>query len=145
MPAARRALTVAAVATALLAATASADARFDYLLYCAGCHLEDGSGAPPEVPNLRANLDVFARIPEGRAYLVRVPGASQAPLSDLRLAAVFNWMIEAFYQSSDVAPYSAEEIASYRGEALLDPLKHRARLLDEAAARQPVTPADEGR
>lgn len=145
MPVARRALMVVAVAAGLLAATASADARFDYLLYCAGCHLEDGSGAPPEVPNLRANLDVFAGMADGRAYLVRVPGASQAPLSDARLAAVFNWMIEAFYQSTDVVPYSAEEIASYRGESLLDPLKHRARLLDEAAAGQPDPPNGEGR
>jgi hypothetical protein len=144
MTVARRTLTLAAVAATLFTTTASADARFDYLLYCAGCHLENGSGAPPEVPNLRANLDVFARMPEGRAYLARVPGASQAPLSDIRLAAVFNWMIEAFYTSTDVAPYTAEEIASYRGEALLDPLKHRTRLL-KAATGQPEPPAEGGR
>jgi hypothetical protein len=117
--------------TALLAGPgAGADARFDYLLYCGGCHLENGAGSPPEVPDLRRDLDRIVLIPGGRAYLAQVPGASQAPLSDARLAAVLNWIIRTYYPGvADFLPYSAEEIAGTRGTTLLDPMRRRAELL----------------
>lgn len=124
-----------------LASVARADPRFDYLLYCAGCHLEDGSGAPPEVPDLRTDLARFADSPQGRDYLARVPGSSQAPLSNQRLAAVLNWMLDAFYGGHDVAPYSPEEIGRYRASPLLDPLKYRADLVQALPSPELTSPA----
>ncbi|HSG88288.1 MAG TPA: hypothetical protein VLA56_03695 [Pseudomonadales bacterium] len=111
---------------ALAPAGASANPRYDYLLHCGGCHLEDGSGDPPEVPDLRADLHEIIRMPQGRAYLATVPGASQAPLSDAGLAAVLNWILDDLdLEDRDFVPYTAEEISGYRGTTLMDPLRVR--------------------
>lgn len=110
---------------------AIADARIDYLLYCSGCHLENGSSSPPDVPDLRLTLDYFASFPAGRSYLVRVPGAAQAPISDAALAEVMNWMLSNFeLQQSDLAPFTAQEVAANRKIPLYDPQALRASLLE---------------
>lgn len=111
-----------------LAFTAEADSRFDYLLHCGGCHLEDGSGDPPEVPDLRVDLDWIAATEEGRSYLTRVPGASQAPISDAALAEVINWIMVTFYPGKDVKPFDGAEVAASRQIPLYDPLKARTTL-----------------
>lgn len=113
------------------AAPSDADARAQYLLHCGGCHLPDGRGAPPEVPTLRANLGRLLAYPDGRRYLARVPGASQAPLSDAGLAAVLNWMLAEFNgdtMPADMVPLTAEEVAEARAQVLADPLRERARI-----------------
>ncbi len=117
------------VAAICLAMDAQADSRFDYLLHCGGCHLENGSGSPPEVPDLRHDLDFLAATAEGRSYLTRVPGASQVPISDDELAAVFNWIFDTYYPASDIAPFTAEEISRTRRQPLFDPLKTREELI----------------
>jgi mono/diheme cytochrome c family protein len=119
------------LALALLrsAVPALADARTDYLLHCGGCHLEDGSGNPPEVPDLRQNLDWLAQSEAGRSYLTRVPGASQVPISDARLAGVFNWIFGTFYPDApELEPYDANEVAKTRHLPLYDPLAARRAL-----------------
>ncbi|MEM1436059.1 MAG: hypothetical protein AAGG11_18535 [Pseudomonadota bacterium] len=118
--------------TALLLAScfAAADGRTDYLLYCGGCHLEDGTGDPPEVPNLRIDVDRFAASDAGRAYLTQVPGAAQVPISDARLAAVLNWMLANYYPERTFASFNAAEVATHRGQRLMDPLKKRQELLE---------------
>ncbi len=121
-------LVLAAFAT--LALPAAADSRFEYLLHCGGCHLEDGSGDPPEVPDLRRDLDWIAATAEGRSYLTRVPGASQAPISDAEMAEVINWIFETFYPGKDVQPFTGEEVAGTRRIPLWDPLKARAELAE---------------
>ena len=112
--------------------TAAADPEFDYLLHCGGCHLEDGAGDPPLVPDLRASLGTLSKTPEGRAYMAQVPGSAQAPLNDLELASVLNWMLER-YVSGTREPFSPAEIAGYRGVTLMDPVKRRAQLLSSPA------------
>ncbi len=109
------------------------EVEIKYLLYCGGCHLPDGSGAPPEVPTLH---DVPGRIESmsgGRDYLVRVPGAAQAPMTDADLADVLNYLLARF-SSATLAdafkPYTATEVASYRRDILQDPLKRRAEIID---------------
>ena len=109
----------------------AADPEFDYLLHCGGCHLEDGSGDPPIIPDMRKDLDYLSSIPAGRAYIAQVPGSSQAPLSNPALAEVLNWMFERFYPTRQLQLYSADEIASYRGTILMDPLKVRAALISQ--------------
>lgn len=117
-------------ATALLvtACHASADPRAEYLLHCGGCHLEQGQGMPPEIPDLRLDVGRFAATPQGRAYLVGVPGVAQSPLTDAGLAGVLNWMLATFYPEATVAPFSVDEIATLRAQPLRDPLKRRAEL-----------------
>lgn len=118
-----------ALAAVLAAPAVLADARSDYLLHCGGCHLENGSGNPPEVPDLRRDLDWLARSNAGRSYLTRVPGASQVPVSDARLAEIFNWIFDTFYpDAATIKPFSDTEIAATRHLPLYDPLAERREL-----------------
>ena len=108
-----------------------ADSRTDYLLHCSGCHLADGSGAPDDVPSLRDGLGWIASMAEGRGYLVRVPGSSQAQLNDAELAAVINWVLTEFNSATladDFKPLSATEVGRARSDVLMDPLKFRGDL-----------------
>lgn len=118
------------LAGALSAVAAAEEApRIAYWLHCAGCHLLDGTGAPPEVPTLIDEPGRIAGLPGGREYLVRIPGVALAGLDDARLARVLNYMLEAFSPATTPArfePYSAEEVARHRGEVLIDPLRARA-------------------
>jgi hypothetical protein len=120
--------------TALAASGACAGddvARVHYLLHCGGCHLADGRGVPPEVPSLRGELGRLAALPEGRRYLARVPGASQAPLSNAELAAVLNWVLVTFSEEtlpSGFVPLSIDEVGNARSEVLADPLRERQRI-----------------
>ena len=137
-----RALGLPVAAVVALAALAPApevraDGRIDYLLHCGGCHLEDGSGNPPEVPDLGREFGRLAAFAEGRAYLARVPGAAQTPLSDAALAEVFNWVLATLYPEGTAPAFTGEEIAATRSVPLYDPLKARAELL--ASEREPAT------
>ena len=69
----------------------------------------------------------------GRDYLVRVPGAAQAPMTDADLAVVLNYLLARFSSATladDFKPYTAQEVASYRHDILADPLKRRAEIID---------------
>lgn len=110
---------------------ASADPKADYLLHCGGCHLPDGKGVPPIVPSLSGTLGRIASTPEGRDYMVRVPGASQTPLSDEALAAVMNWVLLTFNAETLPAgfePLSGREVGRSRKNVLADPQKMRESL-----------------
>ncbi len=125
-------------AALLLAASGSigADARTDYLLHCAGCHRPEGSGVPPEVPSLVGPLGRIAASDEGRDYLARVPGASQAPINDAQLAAVLNWVLLEFNRETlpeSFRPLTAGEVGESRTRVLSDPLKMRRTLWPDSA------------
>lgn len=125
-------LAIAALTGINATAVAEYNPEFEYVLYCAGCHLSDGSGDPPEVPSLRADLDLFVNMPDGRSYLSRVPGSADAPISDGQLAAVLNWIVSEFYPGLEFSRYTADEVSVYRAEKpLLDPLGLRAELLSD--------------
>jgi hypothetical protein len=114
--------------------TAAGDPQYNYLLYCAGCHLVDGSGAPPDVPDLRTNLDTYLKSEAGRAYLVRVPGAAQVPIDDGALAALLNWMIPRFRPDiGDFEPFDAASIGPLRRAPLKDPHRFQQLILDGQA------------
>ncbi len=135
LPRRRRRLLVAGVCYAI-AAPALADARSDYLLHCAGCHLVDGRGSPGSVPSIAGPLGRIASSPAGRDYLARVPGAAQAPISDEALAAVLNWVLLEFNRETLAAgfkPLSGSEIARSRARVLADPLKLRRELWPDAS------------
>lgn len=114
-----------------LVSPAEADTRTDYLLHCGGCHLQDGTGAPDDVPSLRDTLGWIVSVPQGREYLARVPGASQSLLDDAKLAAVINWVLTEFNSATltdDFRPLTAVEVGEARGDVLMNPLKLRAEL-----------------
>ena len=103
-----------------------------------GCHLADGSGEAGRVPSLRRSLVLFSATPEGRQYVIRVPGVAQSPLSDAQTAALLNWMAR---NLSDVAlppgfaDYTEAEVKGMRSHPLAQVSVMRARLLKAAAAR----------
>ncbi len=115
--------------TSLGAVSGYAEQRANYLLHCGGCHLPDGRGNPPEVPSLRDELGRIVTVPGGRAYLVQVPGSSQAPVTDSELANIINWILAEFNADTlqpDFKALTAKEVGKARRDTLADPLKHRA-------------------
>ncbi len=109
--------------------------RVNYMLQCMGCHTPDGSGEPDRVPSIRETLAPFARSPEGRRFLVQVPGASQSRLSDAELAELLNWMVRTLSRASlgHLAPFTAAEVASYRRTPLVEVQATRERLVRSTA------------
>lgn len=118
------------------AGAAAASNSYHYLLHCSGCHLETGVGMVGVVPDLKEALGYFAGIPEGRDYLIRVPGSSQSPLNDAELADLLTWMVATFSPNPAAAPFTAEEVAAHRSITLYDPQAARRALL----AQRPGTP-----
>lgn len=108
--------------------------RVAYILHCAGCHLPDGRGTPPEVPGLRNDLGKIVQVAGGRGYLVRVPGASQAPISNRELMVIVNYILSEFNAATlpdQFTPISEKEVAEHRPKTLADPLKYRAELWEQ--------------
>jgi hypothetical protein len=104
-----------------------------------GCHLADGSGQTGRVPSIRRSLVLFSASPEGRDYVVRVPGVAQSPLSDAETASLLNWMAKNL--SDPKAPtafsdYSPAEIHALRRHPLVQVSAIRARLWKAAAAKR---------
>jgi len=122
-------LVLGAAVILLAASTVHAEsfAEHDYILNCSGCHRIDGRGSRT-VPSLRA-MQELRGLPGAREYWVQVPGAAQAPLSDARLAAMMNWLIERFTGPRPEPAYTAEEVARLRASPLRDPLGKRNEIL----------------
>jgi mono/diheme cytochrome c family protein len=115
-------------------AAAEQPPHVNYLIHCAGCHLVDGSGAPPRVPDVRGELGRLAAVPGGREYLIQVPGAATSPVSDRELAAIVNYMLATFSSGTMPAgfpPFTESEVARLRKSWLSDPEPVRKRLLEE--------------
>jgi len=136
-----RAVLAAAMLAALFIADASqaqaydaARARQDWVLHCMGCHTADGSGIPGKVPALRNSLGHFVSLPEGRQFVMRVPGAANSALNDAELANVLNWLLATMNEQSRPAsfkPYTAGEIAAHRRPALTNVARTRMKLVKE--------------
>jgi mono/diheme cytochrome c family protein len=130
---------------------ASADAgRGYYTLHCAGCHQADGSGsAAHEIPNMKGAVGHFLRLPEGRAFLVQVPGTANSPLTDAEVAVLLNWMLPQFSRAElppGFVPYTAEEVTRLRKQRLDDVAATRAALVARLAGMgYPVEPTKEQR
>jgi len=127
--AALSALWLALSATALAADKSEVRARTDYLLHCSGCHGQDGTGKPSAgIPRFTDQVGYFLKLPEGRAFLMQVPGLLSASMSDARAAAVVTWMIKEFAGPSmpeTLEPYTAEEAKRYKAERPADIMGRR--------------------
>jgi mono/diheme cytochrome c family protein len=118
-----------------LATRAGADqpASVNYLIHCAGCHLPDASGSPPRVPDVRGELGRLLAVTGGREYLIQVPGAATAPVSDRELAAIVNYMLSSFSSGTippDFEPFTETEVGRLRRNWLSNPEPVRAKLLE---------------
>jgi hypothetical protein len=96
--------------------------EYDWVIHCQGCHGKEAQGSPGGAPPLMGQVARFLRVPEGRAYLVRVPGVAFADLPDAELADLLNWVLERFDSADvpkDFAAYSAEEVGLLRRQPLI--------------------------
>jgi hypothetical protein len=112
------------------------DVETNYRLYCMGCHVADGSGLEGKVPSMRGTLAPLSMRPEGRRFLVQVPGVAQSPLSNAEVATLLNWMLANLAAPApaaaegDIAAFTEAEVARYRAERLLNVRATRAKLLE---------------
>ncbi len=109
----------------------------DYVLYCMGCHGPAGRGVPGKVPGFAGTLTRFMRTPEGREYLLRVPGAANSPVSDGQLAGILNWAAQCFDAapgSEPPAPFTASEVAAHRHQPLAAVSERRHALVEALRA-----------
>ena len=111
------------------------------MLHCQGCHLPDATGFGDEVPRMKDFVGYFTHSPEGREFLVRVPGVATAALPDDQLAELMNWLLLSF--SADQLPenfvsFTVAEIAVLRRDLIANPGKVRKRILKEIADTVPL-------
>ena len=111
----------------------AASPQFNYILHCQGCHMDDGRETPGKIPPL-IGAARFLEVEGGREFLVRVPGVSLSIIPDGELAELMNWMLHRFSaadMTADFEPYTAEEVARYRQEPLIEVETVRAELLGD--------------
>jgi mono/diheme cytochrome c family protein len=138
MTAVRRVVAALLAAALAPAAAAGDDARWatQYLLHCSGCHGANGAGVG-SVPDLRGNLGHFLATPEGRRFVLQVPGMANARMSDADLAQLSNWMVRRFAPDTmprDFRPYEAAEVRAARSAVPADVTGERRRVV--AALRE---------
>jgi hypothetical protein len=129
---------IGALGAAAVNAAGSYGAAVNYQLQCMGCHRADGSGEAGRVPSVRRSLALLSTIPEGRDFVIRVPGVAQSPLSNEETAALLNWMLKNLSDlqvPAGVADYSAAEVQRSRGAPLAEVKTLRARLLKTATSK----------
>lgn len=130
-------LAYATLAMAVAAPALAGSAAQLYTLNCWGCHSPHAEGIPGSVPRLAGSMGAFLHLPEGRAYLVEVPGVANSPLNDQQIADVLNWMLDTFSKTelpADFKPYTVDEIRTYRPHPLLNVKDTRRDLAKKLAA-----------
>jgi len=129
------AIALAAICTHSFAADLG---RSRFTLNCAGCHQLDGSGAAEiGVPRMKGVIGNFLRLPEGRDFLVQVPGSSQSKLNDEQLAAELNWIIRTMSEESlppTFQPYSEAEVHELRTHRPENIITLRKKITDDLRA-----------
>jgi len=139
-------LLVASAATSSLGllTVARASPQQDYILYCMGCHGPQAEGVPGKVPPLAHALGRYMRTPEGRNYILRVPGAANSVLSDAQLAEVLNWLAKTFdgdELSASVPLFTPAEVTGTRHSPLPSVLAKRREVVQALAATGLAPPA----
>jgi mono/diheme cytochrome c family protein len=135
-------LAVALAASAFAAAVPASPAQ-DYTLYCMGCHGPQAQGVPGKIPPLAGSVSLFMRTPEGRDYVLRVPGAANSALQDSQLAAVLNWLAETYGTpgAPRPAPFTVGEVTRVRRTPLADVQARRREVVRSLAASGAAPPA----
>jgi cytochrome c553 len=141
----RRAVLLGMLASSLMVGAAAGSASQDYMLYCMGCHGAQAQGVPGKVPPLAHALGRFMRSPEGRDYVLRVPGAANSVLSDAQLAAVLNWIAAHFDDgelAADVPWFTPAEVSRSRHIPLASVRETRRDVVRALSGTGPAPAAD---
>lgn len=123
-----------------------AGAELDFALRCKGCHGFEGQGTQGHVPRLRDFVGLYTHLPEGREFLLRVPGVARSRLDDARLAAVLNWMLDEYgpQAAPGFPPFTAGEVGEARRIPFPDPLARRAGLVAALQERGLLAVGEDG-
>ncbi len=127
-----------------LTAGAMADERrvtSDYQIHCQGCHLPEAVGVPGHVPRMKDFLGYYLHSDAGRRFIIQVPGAATANLTDARLADLMNWLLLTYSKAQlpdEFEPYSVQEIARLRPHPDPDPRATRQVILHDIAMNLPL-------
>jgi cytochrome c553 len=112
-------------------------AKFNYQMFCQGCHTPDGTGGK-SVPKIKDHIGYFLQNQVAREYLVRVPGSANSSLNDEQLAEVLNWMILEFGGKSVpqiMQYYTMDEVAKLRQAPLFEVVKYREKLVKKLSVK----------
>lgn len=128
----KKALIISSLLMLFFVTAVNASPKSDYMIHCMGCHKLDGQGLPPQVPAFDSSLGDIVGKAGGRAYLIQVPGASQSPLNNKKLAAVLSWLLKEFVTDSlpeNFADIRTGEVDQHRATVLKNPAIVREKLL----------------
>lgn len=112
-------------------------AKFNYQMFCQGCHTPDGTGGK-SVPKIKNYIGYFLQNQIAREYLVRVPGSANSSLNDEQLAEVLNWMIIELGGESvpkNMQYYTANEVAKLRQHPLFEVVEYREMLVKKLSVK----------
>jgi mono/diheme cytochrome c family protein len=107
------------------------DSVQDYSRNCQGCHGHTGISVA-QVPDLKNRVGYFVHTPDGRRFLVQVPGVALSMLDDRRLADLLNWVLRTYSPGQlppDFTPYTEEEVSTWRKSPLKKVLPERDRVI----------------
>lgn len=106
------------------------------MLYCMGCHGPEAQGVAGKIPPLAGALPLYMRLPAGRDYVLRVPGAANSVLTDAQLAAVLNWLAATYPAAGHepASPFTTEEVTRARHTPLASVLATRQAVVQALAA-----------
>ncbi len=104
-------------------------ANNNYILRCAGCHGMDGAGSRTGgIPSLSL-IKSFTSDPEGRKYVMHVPGVVNSSLSNQEIAAVVNYAVERWGQPDvPFQRFTLEEVNQLRASNIDDIVSYRRNL-----------------
>ena len=112
-------------------------AKFNYQMFCQGCHTPDGTGGK-SVPKIKNFMGYFLQNKLAREYLVRVPGSANSPLNNEQLAEVLNWMIIEFGGKSipkNMQYYTRDEVGKLRLQPLFEVVEYRKNLIKQLSVK----------
>jgi mono/diheme cytochrome c family protein len=114
-----------------------------YAANCAGCHGDSGRSVG-EIPTLINRIGYFARIPDGRAYLVQVPNVAMSAVRDEDLAEMLNWLLKTYSAAqlpSDFRAYTGAEVTELRKVRIV-PWVRRKELIQALLAARLIPSSD---
>lgn len=112
-------------------------AKFNYQMFCQGCHTPDGTGGK-SIPKIKDHIGYFLQNQVAREYLVRVPGSASAPLNDEQLAEVLNWMIIELGGKSvptEMQYFTTKEVGELRQAPLFEVVEYREKLVEQLSVK----------
>ncbi len=117
---------------------AEASADYLYRLHCSGCHGIDGMGSKiGRIPQFPGIVGQVLKVPEGRTYLVLVPGLVNAALPDADAARVLNYVLQTWGHADlpdDAKDFTADEVKKIRQTHIDDIVEFRQQIRNRLAA-----------